>query len=178
MKKIMKKRQLIMAALTLALAAAVFVNWYYTKPETTPVSGQEGETQVDSADEGEAQLVNADAEDDYFAEAKLRRDTAHDRALGDIKTVMANLSDADAGAVQQANEDLDRLSEAIKLESDIETLVTAKLGGNCVAVINGDAIQVVIPKSLIDDTSVLQITDIILDNTDIKSDNIKIIGAE
>ncbi len=30
---IIKKRQLLLATLIIALAAAVFVNWYYTRPE-------------------------------------------------------------------------------------------------------------------------------------------------
>lgn len=180
MTKIMKKRQLIMAVLVVALAAAVFVNWYYTKPQTTPVSGQEPMTEVDAEETvDDIQAVDAgDASEDYFAAVRLQRDTARDQALGNIQAVMANIADADAEALQEANDDLNSLSESIKLESDIEALVSAKIGGDCVAVINGDAIQIVVAPESIDETSVLQITEIVLDNTDIKSDNIKIIGAQ
>ena len=62
MTKIMKKRQLIMAVLVVALAAAVFVNWYYTKPQTTPVSGQEPMTEVD-AEETVDDIQAVDASD-------------------------------------------------------------------------------------------------------------------
>lgn len=182
MNKLMKKRQLILAGLVLALAAAVFVNWYYTKPNTTPVSGKETVTKdADSKTPGEAEFVNSSDvgnSSDYFASVRLQRDTARDAALNNIKSVMANISAQDSESVQQANAGLGELSENIKLESDIEALVSAKTGTECVAVINDDSIQIVVPKDIINETSVLQITEIVLDNTDIKSDNIKIIGAE
>ncbi len=181
MTKLTKKRQVVMAVLIVALAAAVFVNWYYTAPDTTPVSGLEPKTDaVDETVPGEAQAVGAEenAAEDYFASVRLQRDTARDEALGNIQAVMANLSDADEQVLEDANANLDQLSEQIKQESDIEALVSAKLGTDCVAVMNGEAIQIVVPQSRIDETSVLQITEIVLDNTDIKSDSIKIIGAE
>ena len=181
MSKLTKKRQVVMAVLIVALAAAVFVNWYYTDPQTTPVSGLEPKTEeMEEELAGDAQAVGAEESDagDYFASVRLQRDTARDEALGSIQAVMANLSDADAQTLEEANANLDQLSEQIKQESDIEALVSAKLGTDCVAVINGEAIQIVVPQSRIDETSVLQITEIVLDNTDIKSDSIKIIGAE
>lgn len=42
---IIKKRQLLMATLVLALAAAVFVNWYYTRPAATSVANAETKAQ-------------------------------------------------------------------------------------------------------------------------------------
>lgn len=182
MNKIMKKRQLILAGLIVALAAAVFVNWYYTKPNTTPVSAKEKITNAEKENNaGNAELVNSsDVKDEsgYFASVRLQRDTARDKALNNIKSVIADIDSQNSDAVKQANDNLGGLSENIKLESDIEALVSAKTGTDCVAVINDDAIQIVVPKNIIDETSVLQITEIVLDNTDIKSDNIKIIGAE
>ncbi|MBR1811022.1 MAG: SpoIIIAH-like family protein [Clostridia bacterium] len=180
MNKLMKKRQLVLSALIVALAAAVFANWYYSKPKTTPVSGRESVTQTDERD-GSAQSVGSPAVGadtaEYFSSVRLQRDTARDAALQNVKDVMANIDAIDAGTISEADVSLGKITENIKLESDIEALVSAKLGADCVAVINGDAIQVVVPKALIDNTTVLQISDIVLDNTDIKSDNIKIIGA-
>ena len=41
---IIKKRQLLLATLIIALAAAVFVNWYYTRPEVETAGAGKGET--------------------------------------------------------------------------------------------------------------------------------------
>ena len=43
MNVIIRKRQIIMAALVLALGSAVFVNWYFTRPEmqAAEVEGKE-----------------------------------------------------------------------------------------------------------------------------------------
>ena len=176
MKQLLKKRQLVLSALIVALAAAVFANWYFTKPKTTPVSGSEPVT-TDAQSDSAAKAVNASGAEAYFASVRLQRDTARDAALETVKDVMAGIEDAESSEVLEANVSIAKISQDIKLESDIEALVSAKTGSDCVAVINGDAIQIVIPKTLIDETVALQICDIVLDNTDIKSDNIKIIGA-
>ena len=182
MSKLMKKRQLVLSAMIVALAAAVFANWYFTKPKTTPVSGVEGETAAqETALAGGALDVDSPALEnasDYFAAVRLQRDTARDAALRNVQDVMANIGAIDDETVGRARETLDEITENIKLESDIETLVSAKTGTDCVAVISDDAIQVVVPKEIIDETLALRISDIVLDNSDIRADNIKIIGAE
>ena len=188
MTKIFKRKQLVIASLVVALAAAVFANWYYTNgkgaedgssPLVTQTSGEVSDNTL-----GEARLVNspetsAPAEEnsgDYFASVKLNRNAAHDMALENIKAVMASVSDS--AEIDEAENSLDELSRNIKLESDIETLVSAKTGSECVAVINNDAIEVVVAASAIDDSSVMQIRDIVVSNSDIPSENIKIIGAK
>ncbi len=181
MSKLMKKRQLVLSVMIVALAAAVFANWYFTKPKTTPVSGVEGATQARQENEGEALNVDSPSvgnATDYFAAVRLQRDTARDAALRNVKDVMSNLGAIDEQTVGKAKQTLDEITENIKLESDIEALVSAKTGTDCVAVINEDAIQIVVPKQIIDETLVLRISDIVLDNSDIRADNIKIIGAE
>ena len=73
---ILKKRQVAASALVLALGAAVFVNWYYTKPhtETAPVKTQ---AQVTEAAEnlGDARYVFSDTSEksDAFSAARLKR---------------------------------------------------------------------------------------------------------
>ena len=181
MNKLMKKRQLVLSVMIVALAAAVFANWYFTKPKTTPVSGAEGVTGQPAAEPGGAQSVDSpsvgDAAD-YFAAVRLQRDTARDTALQSVKEVMSAVGANDDETVGRARETLEEITRNIKLESDIEALVSAKTGTDCVAVVGGDAIQVVVPKQIVDETLVLRISDIVLDNSDIRADNIKIIGAE
>ncbi len=91
---IIKKRQLLLATLIIALGAAVFINWYYTKP-TAKSAGTKPEQTTQQAEQGanlgdaryvlssDVTLDDASAQaqaSEYFAGAKLRRQTAHDEA--------------------------------------------------------------------------------------------------
>ena len=48
---IIKKRQLLLATLIIALGAAVFINWYYTKP-TAKSAGTKPEQTTQQAEQG------------------------------------------------------------------------------------------------------------------------------
>ena len=95
------KRQIVLATLVVALGAAVFVNWYYTKPdaekantgvtvteEVTQAAGNLGDALLvnsssvssqSNTKETKAQQAQAQVEDEYFAQARLNRSTAHDK---------------------------------------------------------------------------------------------------
>ena len=59
MSKIFAKKQVLFFGLLVALAAAVYVNWYYTKPVTEIDNGPQTET-TEAENLGEAQYVNAE----------------------------------------------------------------------------------------------------------------------
>ena len=177
MNLIIKRRQLILGTLVVALGAAVFVNWYYTN------NGKEGLIKNNDETEyvqnlGEAQYVNAEAnKSDYFAEARLNRDKARDEALDklnkSLKTAVSGSEEAKA-ITASVNE----LSKQIKLESDLETLIKARISADCVAIINGESVQIIVEKGKLNDSAALQITDTVSSNTDIDTDNIKISEAK
>ena len=58
---VIKKRQIVTATLVLALGSAVFINWYYTRPESELANAG---TSIEAVEEsagnlGDAQYVNA-----------------------------------------------------------------------------------------------------------------------
>ena len=64
-----KRKHLVLTGLVIALGTAMFVNWYYTKPEAKSVSKAADETTTVSANLGDAMYVNgtaAAAESDCF----------------------------------------------------------------------------------------------------------------
>ena len=179
---VVKKRHLILATLVVALAAAIFVNWYYTRPQTTATSGKVEKTTVvstgveDEASLGDAQLVNASASK-YFSDAKIKRNEAHDEAIESLNDVIKD-SSSNQSAVTQAQKDLTELSKDIKLEADIENLISAKTGSESLVIINGDKIEVVVSKGVINETVNTQIVDIILKQNEKFSENITIIETK
>lgn len=180
---VVRKRQIIAAALVLALGSAVFINWYYNRPS---VKSANAKPSVDNTggNLGDAQLVNSSGvsesavatgkSSDYFASAKLRRNSAHDEAAETLNKVIKD-SSSDASAVKEATEALKALSNAIKLEGDIEALIKAKTGGDCVVIINNNSAEVIVAKGALNDTVILQIKEIVLKQTGFSAENITIV---
>ncbi|MDR0314835.1 MAG: hypothetical protein LBH71_02660, partial [Oscillospiraceae bacterium] len=64
MSMIIKRRQLVMATMVVALGAAVFVNWYFTKPHIDQTGIQSGRSVTQDQDTnkvnlGDAEFVNS-----------------------------------------------------------------------------------------------------------------------
>ncbi len=191
MNMLIKRRQLIMAALVVALGSAVFVNWYFTSAEGD-IKGESNPTNEYVQNLGEAKYVNSDKvgtsdvtekaeaaaskNTDYFASVKLKRTKAHDDALEKLKALLKEAPEGSKGAEEVAKE-IESLSSTIKLEADIEALISAKLKCECVVMINGDNAEVVVKKGSLNDSAIMQIMDAFLTNTVIKAENIKISEA-
>ena len=173
------KKQIVLAALVAALGLAVFVNWYYSGTDTQIFP--EGEAAKDngiSADspDGEAQYVGSVSTDEYFASVRLQRDEAHAEALDELQVVLTAAEPGGAAATDTAKA-IEELTQVIKMETDIESLVTGKTGSECVAVISENSIDVVVPSAALTDMNVLTISDVINEVCNGKYENIKISAA-
>ena len=180
---VVRKRQIIAAALVLALGSAVFINWYYNRPSVKNANTRPSVEEVENTggNLGDAKLVNssgvsesaaaAGKSGDYFASAKLRRSSAHDEILNKV----IKDSSSDQAAVKEAADALKALSNAVKLEGDIESLIKAKTGSECVVIINNGTVEVIVAKGTLNDTVILQIKEIVLKQTGFSAENITIV---
>lgn len=190
---VIKKRQLLLATLIVALGAAVFVNWYYTKPDieaagnTAATSGVSDEAQ-EGANLGDARYVissDVTLEDEaaqaqaseYFASAKLRRQTAHDEAAEALNDIIKD-SSSNADAVKSATVMLKELSDCMTLESDIENLISAKVGCENLVILNKGNAEIIVENGSLDDVTVVQIKEIAVKQTGYAVDKITIIEME
>ncbi len=190
---VIKKRQLLLATLIVALGAAVFVNWYYTKPDieaagnTAATSGVSNEAQ-EGANLGDARYVissDVTLEDEaaqaqaseYFASAKLRRQTAHDEAAEALNDIIKD-SSSNADAVKSATAMLKELSDCMTLESDIENLISAKVGCENLVILNKGNAEIIVENGSLDDVTVVQIKEIAVKQTGYAVDKITIIEME
>ena len=184
MKKLLQKRQLVLATLVLALGAAVFVNWYYSKPgmqvdarPITPGMNQSQGYDYENENLGDSQYVHnpySTAAGEYFAGAKLRRASAHDEAKDTLNAVITD-SKAGEKAVADAGKALQALANTIKLEADCESLITAKTGSECLVIISEGTVQAVIGGKPIDGAAALQIKEILLQKTGFADDMLTIV---
>lgn len=200
---LIKKRQVLTATLVIALCAALTVNWYFTKPESDlnettgvdeAVTGNLGDTlfvagttakasDEDASDEStESELVNNEVKtteeaadsDEYFSSAKLKRTQSYDEVISNVEKILSddNLENSEKNKLSVMLADY---QEDMKVQTDTENLISAKTGNECLVIINGDACQVILEKNTLNDTLILQITEIIEKNTNIFSENLTII---
>lgn len=188
---IFKSKQVLTATLIIALGAAVAVNWYFTNtPElsenkevtTQAVSGNLGDslyvggTAVDITND-KSEFSTENTGNDYFAEAKLKRKQTHDEIIDNIKDIAEN-DDIDSDTKSKITVILSDFQSDIKAETDVENLIKAKVGGECLVIINEGACQVILEKNTLNDLLILQITEIIEKNTEISSENLTIIEVK
>lgn len=191
-KKPFKKRRILTAALAFMMAAAIGVNWYYTKhPTKTSTTDDEvtrknlgdsiyvngttapqGENETREEDE-EDRISDASKSQEYFAEAELKRTKAHDEALDEIQKLLEN-----GGNGEEIEKLLQNYTDRIKLETDTENLIKAKIDTECLVIINGDNAEVIVESDAIDELYLLQISDIVSTQTDIPAEKIIIIQAK
>lgn len=172
--RIISKKQLLTFSLIFALGIAVFVNWYYTNKSNSSI---ETET-TEKYNLGEAQYVNSSSvETDsniYFKEAIIKRTKAHDKARSDLNDII-NSSNYDNATKQLAKEKLIELSQQIKTETDIENLISAQLGTDCLVTYNSDSIEIVLPSETLDNTQTIKIKNIVISKTKLSAEQISII---
>jgi stage III sporulation protein AH len=186
MSMIIGRKQIILAALVIALGTAIFLNWKFSTGDGMQLasivnaSSNLGDTVYVNNPNASSNKTTSASKTDYFAVAKLTRAQTRGEALDMIKNE-ADDSKATDAIKKQALADIETLTKNITAEGTIENLILAKSFRNCVAFINGDNISVVVkPKTdaSLSASDIIQIKDIIVSQTKILVDNIKIIESK
>ena len=193
------KRNAIAAAIVLFVCGAVYLNWSYSQDtaagknlgEAALVGSQndpllekqkEGAAAEEGAagEEGAQTEEGADAESGtYFSTARLNRQQARDNALSLLQEA-AEDEKADQSSVDQANAANQTMADYTMTEAQIENLITAKGYTDCVAFLGEDSISVVVSamENGMTDADAARIGEIVMEQTGLKADQIKIIEAE
>ena len=172
--KIIGKKQLLALSLAGALGLTVFVNWYYTNPQSKLSSEPEVTTE---APLGQAQYVNGTAvsqEGDYFTAARLNRTKAHDSAKEQLQSVI-NDSTADEETKTQARSGLTKLSNTIKTEADCENLIKARTGLESLVTVSEKTAEAILPAGSINDDVALKVKEILISKTELSADAVTLI---
>ena len=97
-----------------------------------------------------------------------------DETVDVIEDILEN-PNLDTQQKQKISELLSDYTSKLKTQTDTENLIKAKTGSECVVIINEDKCQVILEKNTLNDTLILQITEIIEKNTNISAENLTII---
>ena len=165
------KRNIIIATVLVFVCAAVYLNWSYNRADETDtaLTGEEDNQPVSAADETE----------DYFAQARLTRQTSRDEALSLLETAAASES-ASQETIDGAMDAIAAMATWSMQETQIENMLLAKNFEDCVVYISSDGVTVAVPAPVegLSAASVAQITETIIDETGCTAEDIRVIEVK
>ncbi len=115
----------------------------------------------------------------YFDTARLNRQESRDSALSLLKEEAAADEKADQAAIDEANREIQQIAQNTTTEATIENLVMAKGYSDCVAFVNNESVSVVIAGTGegLQNSDIAKVTDIVMEETGLTADKIKIMEA-
>ena len=171
------KKNLIAAAVLLAVCGGIYVNWLYGEDQAVA----DLTDTLDSNKLLDSDLVMGDGTEDadttltnYFASVRLSRQQARDSAVSLLQEAMAYGDDVETA---QTSQQLEEIVQTALCEAQIESLVIAKGYADCVAYISDGGISVAVasPEGGIQQSDVAVITDIILSQSAFTMQDIRVV---
>lgn len=192
-------RRVTALTLAAALVVAVYLNWQYANAdlplvgeETTLQVSAEADTPLAVQDElmteaeatsgvgknyGEAQLVSVanSSGAEFFEEARLKRDKAHDEALDTIRKTLKS-SSLSSEEKKEYTAQIAANLEDLHAENEIETLIRAKGFADCLCFLqSGRAdLTVMTAGDGLTGAQVAQIRDVVLNKSSVTAQNITV----
>lgn len=194
------KKQLILAGLVLTLGAAVYLNWQFSS-NTDLLSGADAVSV--SKELGEAEFVNTSSDkkagesstekttqsekstnlekttnaekgsDEYFAQAKVDRQQTQDKIAEMTQDVLESSEESESAkteAVAKAAE----LATIMEQQTNVESLIKSKGFEECMVFIQNGECSVVVKDSDLTSDDAMIIKDVVVGQTGISSDKVKI----
>ena len=167
MMMVVKKKQLVLAALAVLVGTAGYIN-----------AGRNPETETGQKYLGEAQLVvseetASEEKSDFFAQARIDREAGRSRSIETFNSLIENES-ADAAAKASAQQGVLELAQNTETETAVENLLRARGFLDAVCYINNGMANVVVKTELLDGAGVAQISEIVTEQSGIPQEKIKI----
>jgi len=174
-KMILGKRHIILGALVVALAGAVYLNYVFAS------NGSELDAVDTTKNLGDAKLVNQTssaqpapaADGDYFVNARLTREQTRAKAL---EIVNETLKDAKLTQEDKDNAlaQLTAIAKFVELEGKVENLIKAKGFTDCIVILEGNTADVVVKSAGLKANESMQIKDIVINTAKVPAEKIKI----
>lgn len=203
MSMIIGKRQIILAALVVALGTAIFLNWKFTGSNggsnvagvfntssalgtSTYVSASGSTSGAGSTASGKSSAASGQnstasaSGSGLFAQERLTRTKTRAEAEQALQITL-NSSTATDAQKQAAQTQISSIANNITAEGNVESLIISKGFKDCVCFINNGTVSVVVaPKSNqpLSASDSAQIADIVIQQTKVSADNIHIIQSK
>ncbi len=177
------KKNLIAGAVLLTVCSGIYLNWVYTGGENTKdledtlASDKVMSDELLDLGENDVQVDGESTITDYFAAVRLSRQEARDSAVTLLQEAMAY---GDQTQIDKSNAQLESIIQMALCEAQIESLVIAKGYADCVAYMSDDGISVAVaaPENGMQTTDVAIITDIILSQSSVSMEDIRVVEVQ
>ena len=169
MMMVLKKKQLVVAALAVVIGTAGYIN-AGRKDASTEESGQKylGDVQM----VGSETVQNSES-NDFFSQARIDREAGRSRAVETFNSIISN-EDADAASKTSAQQGVLELAQNTETETAVENLLRAKGFEDAVCYINNGMANVVVKAQSLDGANAAIISEIVSEQSGIEQDKIKI----
>ena len=190
------KRNAVLLTVVAFVCVAIYLNWSYNNKAAERESGLDAAAvdsmanQAEEEDEGKlfysSQTAEGQAESslnsraaEYFASARLTREQSRSSALEMLRET-AESQTAGADAQSQAVEAMAQLSDKALKESELENILIAKGFADCVVYMDETDISVIVPAEAtgLSESDVARITEVVLSETAMTADQLKIIEVK
>ena len=170
MMMVVKKKQLIIAALAVVIGTAGYLN-----------AGKNTE-ESNKKFLGEAQLVGSEAvqettAEDFFSQARIDREAGRSRAVETFNSIISN-EDSDETSKTSAQQGMLELAQNTETETAVENLLRAKGFEDAVCYINNGMANVVVKTDSFDGASAAMISEIVSEQSGIEQEKIKIMEMD
>lgn len=173
------KKNLVAAGILVTVCCGIYINWRYAGGAVSNLEDTLDSEKVMSdtlLDLGGSTQVDGPAESisDYFAAVRLSRQQARDSAITILQEAM---SYGDETQMETTNAQLEQIIQTALVEAQIESLVIAKGYADCVAYMTetGISIAVASPEGGLQQTDVALITDIVLSQSELSIQDIRVV---
>lgn len=173
------KRNIIIVAVLLFVCAAVYLNWSYNNRW-----GQADQAMVDAEDaamEDASDAAGTETEDEsavseYFAQARLTRQTSRDEALNLLQTA-ASSEGASQETIDAAMNAIAAMATYSMEETQIENMLIAKDFADCVVYMSADSVTVAVPAPAegLSEAAVARVMETVLSETGYDATQVNVI---
>ena len=185
--KKMGKRNLIIAGAVIMIGLAVYVNWIFfagdnkddsfNYDQSAGMNTNYGTTLGTGSNTGNQNSTSADA-NSYFSSVQVSRQKARDEALEVLNSVVDNDNATDQVKAEAVAE-IRQIASEMENEAKIESLIKTKGYAQCIAVISGENVSIVLQhEGELSAAALAQINAIVYEQTGISPAGISIITRE
>ena len=173
MNMIVGKKQLVLASLVVALGVAVYLNYQFAGEDLDLVTANAQQTTQElSTEEGEQENYG-DAQFVDTKEVSKTRDEAQEALQVMLSDVNLDQEQKDELTAQAS-----AMAQSIETEGKIENLIKAKGFAECMVYCSNEKVDVIVKSPELQEGDVVQIRDIVLEQTEVPVENISIVSVE
>lgn len=170
------KRNWIVVGAVALIGLAVALNWHFFATGGQGDSYASYDQSAGMTGQGDSTNVgnNQQSEEDYFTTAEINRRQARDESLEVLQNVIDSEL-ADEAVKAQAMEEMAAIAAEIDAEANIETLLISKGFADCIAMLSGESINVVVKsEGELQPAQIAQINAVVYEQTGLEPINVVI----